>query len=157
MTGTGLNASRKSSVCLGRSWSHGGSEASTSHSQLGGLPSPFSMPLSVHLPTLSYLFMHSPPVPLCPCPRLCLPIVLQWCTYPPVAPLTPVPCLSAPDCPWHLVTLNVSISPHSVCPFLPHLPFSASLFFSPTLSFLPPPASLLQACSPTGHQQNRDR
>lgn len=54
-------------ICLGRR-SHGGLVASTSHSQLGAWPLLFCMPLFTHLPTLSYLFLCSLPVPLGPCP-----------------------------------------------------------------------------------------
>lgn len=78
-------------TCLGRSWSHSGLVASTSHSRLGVLPLLFCMSLSIRLPTLSYLFMRSVPVPLGPCPCLCLPIVLQWCTYHP-------PCSTPHSC-----------------------------------------------------------
>lgn len=50
----------------------------------------------------------------------------------PVAPLTPVPCLSAPGCPWCLTPF---ISLHSVHPLLPYLPSPTSLLFSPTLGY----------------------
>lgn len=151
MTDTGLNGTRKSGHLSRKAlepwWVSGFHipQPTVCFTQLFCIPHPSTSP------TLSCLFVHSLPVPLGRCPCLCLlfcPSVVF--TTHPVAPLTPVPCLSAPGCPWCLTPF---ISPHSVHPLLPHLPSSTSLLFSPTLGY--PRASCQPRLSAPGIKSNR--
>lgn len=134
-TGTGLSGARKSRHLSRRSRGLGGLVASTTHSQPCVPLHLICLPLSIHprpllsLPASSAYTSGSLPLPL----SALLSFSGVFATHP-VQPLTFVPCLSVPDCPWLLYTSPCTQSAH-FCPV--SFSFSHSLCSSLLLWAIP--------------------